>query len=101
MIWLWDIERGSYRKALHGHTAVVHDLAFMPDGRSLLSGSEDGTLRVWDVERGQCARVIQDTMEIHLIDESIWMWSADSVRVLSRATRSLSTTWPGTLMAPG
>src|SRR5205085_8017065 len=59
LIGLWDVGRGSYRMALHGHTAVVHDLAFMPDSRSLLSGSEDGSLRVWDVERGQCVRVIQ------------------------------------------
>ncbi len=43
VIWLWDLERGSYRTALHGHTAIVHDLAFTPDSRSLLSGSEDGT----------------------------------------------------------
>ena len=34
-------------------------LAFTPDSRRLLSGSEDGTLGVWDVEQGQCVRIMQ------------------------------------------
>jgi WD40 repeat protein len=44
---------------LQGHAAAVNGLAFTPDSRQLLSGSEDGTLRLWEVERGQCVRVIQ------------------------------------------
>src|SRR5207244_10526879 len=58
-IWLWDVERSSYRTALRGHTAGVYDIAFTPDNRGLLSGSDDGTLRVWDVESGQCVRIMQ------------------------------------------
>src|SRR2546427_12915668 len=46
-------------RSLHGHTAGVRGLAFTPDSRSLLSGSADGTLRVWDVQRGQCVHIIQ------------------------------------------
>ena len=50
---------GHLRVALQGHRAVVYGLAFTPDSRSLLSGSEDGTLRLWDVERGEALRVLQ------------------------------------------
>ena len=32
-----------------------------PDGRRAVSGSEDKTLRVWDLESGVCLRTLEDT----------------------------------------
>jgi RNA polymerase sigma-70 factor (ECF subfamily) len=32
-----------------GHTRAVNGLAFSPDGKSLVSGSADGTVKLWDV----------------------------------------------------
>lgn len=37
-----------------GHENVIQDLAFSPDGRRLLSGSNDATARIWDVQSGEC-----------------------------------------------
>ena len=37
---------------LSRHTAMVNSLAFLPDGTSLVSGSDDKTIKLWDVQTG-------------------------------------------------
>ena len=37
---------------LQGHTDSVSSVAFSPDGRHIVSGSFDKTIRVWDVQTG-------------------------------------------------
>jgi len=37
---------------LSGHTNYVTSLAFFPDGTSLVSGSQDMTIKLWDVQTG-------------------------------------------------
>ncbi len=37
-----------------GHTSVVRSVAVSPDGKLIASGSDDGTLRIWDSDTGAC-----------------------------------------------
>ena len=39
--------------AMQGHTMAVKSIAFSPDGRQLVTGSDDGTMRIWDLASGQ------------------------------------------------
>ena len=52
------IERREWR-CFVGHTGVVHGVTFSPDGKRVLSGSGDETLRLWDVETGQQVRCLK------------------------------------------
>jgi WD40 repeat protein len=41
-----------------GHEGAVRSLAFSPDGKRILSDSEDGTSRLWDTATGQQLAVL-------------------------------------------
>src|SRR6185436_10080655 len=41
-----------------GHTGPVNALALSPDGRFLVSGSEDLTLKIWDTATGNVLRTL-------------------------------------------
>jgi len=50
------VESFNYKPFLmeHGHLGTVNSVAFSPDGKTIVSGSDDGTLRLWDVQSGEC-----------------------------------------------
>ena len=52
VVTLISLSRQQIIRRLHGHSDVVHDLAFSPDGSRLASGSSDGTARIWNLETG-------------------------------------------------
>jgi WD40 repeat protein len=52
VIRLWRLDGAQELGRLVGHQTRVNALAFTPDGRSLVSASDDGTLLIWDVPAG-------------------------------------------------
>jgi len=60
-IIVWDLNRdargeeayGRARRRLTGHSHFVQDVAVSSDGQYALSGSWDGTLRLWDLKTGK------------------------------------------------
>jgi WD40 repeat protein len=87
---------------LTGHTGWVHCVAFHPHGQWLASGSQDGTVRLWDVSSalsagaasGQGARwPLQSTSPVHSVafswDGRILAWGGgDGVIQLRDVARS-------------
>jgi hypothetical protein len=47
---VWDLESGETIRTLRGHTDLVTAVALTADGRRVVSGSRDHTLRVWDLK---------------------------------------------------
>jgi WD40 repeat protein len=48
IVHLFDVSRGRELVNLHGHIGRVTSLRFTNDGRSLISTSLDGSVRIWD-----------------------------------------------------
>ena len=53
VILMWEVETGKLRCRLEGHEDRVLTFAFSPDGRLILSGGADGTMRIWEVFSGR------------------------------------------------
>jgi WD40 repeat protein/serine/threonine protein kinase len=52
-------EWSSWVRELKGHTKPTNSVTFSPDGCLALSGSDDGTLRLWKLATGRCVRVFE------------------------------------------
>ena len=53
MIQLWDTDTGKHKLTLEEHTRDVRSLTFSPEGQTLASASNDGTIRLWHVNTGK------------------------------------------------
>ena len=49
---LFDLSGSEEPRVLRGHELSVTSVAFSPDGKTVVSGSDDETVRVWDVATG-------------------------------------------------
>jgi WD40 repeat protein/transcriptional regulator with XRE-family HTH domain len=108
-IRLWDTEEGSTRAVLPGHSAVVNGLAFVPNSRSLLSGSDDGSLlassgwdnaiRFWDPATGMCVQVLRDLDHFDTIFFGM-AWSPDGRLLASGAYQQGVRVWDVTKRDP-
>ena len=60
IVRFWDVTNPRFvMPSLNGHTGAVRAINFSMDGTRLLSGSEDKSVRVWDVE------TVEQLKEIH------------------------------------
>lgn len=58
-ILLVNSKNGLENYTLSGHSDIVTSLSFSPDGKFLLSASEDRMLRIWDMSTRQCVNVLE------------------------------------------
>jgi WD40 repeat protein len=86
---VWDLASGRAVATLEGHACGVTACAVTPDGRRVVSASEDKTLKVWNLESGRAVA----TLEGHA--GSVWACAVapDGRRVVSASEDRTLKVW--------
>jgi WD40 repeat protein len=93
---VFDADRGTILHTLIGHRLSVWSVAFSPDGKRLVSGSDDNILRVWDMDTRQQSLEMQGGTTYKVAyspdgkrlvsghrNKSLKMWDAETGRELA------------------
>jgi small GTP-binding protein len=72
-----------------GHTESVCSVALSNDGRYVLSGSADKTMRLWEVSSGRCVRVFEG----HSANVLSVAWSGDGAHALTGSADKTLRLW--------
>lgn len=91
-------------RVFEGHTGSVLSVAFSADGKTLVSSSEDGTARLWDVATGANLRVLsgaqalansaaftadEDGVYVGGGDNTVWLWDTETEALMDYACQVL------------
>ena len=72
-LWIWDSRRHKLVAMWEGHSSSVRCIEFTPDGKGLMSGSDDATIKYWDMTSLGTGAEPQSFTEI-------WRFSGHKVR---------------------
>ena len=94
---VWNTKTWELRHDLRGHTKGVSCVAFSPDGKSLASAANDGTVKVWDLNSGNCIRTFDEQESVMAVafspdgkciagcgSQAITIWSLATGEVLQK-----------------
>ena len=57
-------------RTLRGHSGSIGRIAWSPDGQMIASPSSDRTVRLWDVETGDCVRTLRHYFHVNCV--ALW-----------------------------
>ena len=77
---IWDYQTKACVQTLEGHTHNVSAACFHPELPIILSGSEDGTLRIWHANTYRLENILNYSMER--------LWSLGYVKGSNRCTQN-------------
>jgi WD40 repeat protein len=93
----WDLRGWEHRylhslihraRTIRGHTARVSCVAYSPDGKRIVSGSGDGTLKVWDADRAETISLKGHTGQVLCV-----AYSPDGKRIVSSSGDQTLRVW--------
>ncbi len=82
-------------RVLSGHLDYIQSMAFSPEGNRIVSGSDDGTIRVWDVNTGSerlCIDVDPDAKKYDKVVNSV-SFSPNGYTILSGTNGGIVQIW--------
>jgi hypothetical protein len=106
-IRLWNLDSGKEERHLDGHTDRVTQLAFTPDSARLVSGSDDQSMRLWEVQTGKIVQQMDHGQQIYGVavspdgkkalsacnDKLVHLWNLDSGNEIRRFQGHSDSVW--------
>jgi WD40 repeat protein len=86
---VWDAATGLELLVLKGHAGIVRSVVFSPDGKHIVTGSNDRTAKVWDAEKGQEI----PTLKGHTDYVSSIAFSPDGKRIVTGSGDGTAKVW--------
>jgi WD40 repeat protein len=97
---VWDTRTWNQIAVLHGHSGIVEDARFSPDGSRAVTVGDDGTARVWDTITGDVLAVLavpggtvlsaefarDGNRIVTATDDGTRVWEASGFRPIRRIT---------------
>lgn len=71
--YCWDLETSKIKMVFRGHSDYLHCIASRKSSNQIITGSEDGTTRVWDCKSGKSVQVINPKDKSKLKEASSWV----------------------------
>ncbi|XP_031490186.1 THO complex subunit 6 [Nymphaea colorata] len=62
--YCWDVETGTRTMTFTGHKDYLHCVIFRNTTNQIITGSEDGTAKLWDCRSGKCAQTIDPSTSL-------------------------------------
>ncbi|BAY33549.1 protein kinase [Nostoc carneum NIES-2107] len=121
-IQVWNLATGKQVSKLKGHSQRVNVVAISPNGKILVSGSEDSTVKVWNLSTGKLIRTLEGhTDSVHALaisadskilasgsdDNTIKLWNLETGKHLHTLVghefwvRSIAMSPDGQILASG
>ena len=86
---IWSTETGDVVRSLTGHTNDGNSVAFSSDGKYVVSGSGDKSVKIWSTETGDVVRSLTG----HTQSVSSVLFSSDGKYVVSRSDDNSVKIW--------
>ncbi|MFB2917913.1 CHAT domain-containing protein [Aerosakkonema funiforme] len=92
-IKLWHLPTGVLLHTLNGHIWGVWSVAFTPDGRTLASGSWDGTIKLWELRTKELKNTLNGS--------SSWFGMVESFLQQGKEIQGIAISPDGQILASG